>query len=159
MYLPGDLDGNQIWGHGMVWIWEDRTEMCVHICSGLCCRWWDASTSAGTGVFCNQRPVCRSQLLSSARISHLKASSGLRSARFSAVYGQAKRKCPHGQSVRTPCCRIRLFLMLMGIIFIYILDSPFCLIKKKKKILLYLKQNQLVLSPPTPHSIMIKIAT
>lgn len=106
---------------------------CVHICSGLCFWWWDVSASSGTGIFATKDPCAiPSSCLSSARRNQLKASSGLRSALFSVVYGQAKRKCPHGQSVRTPCCQIRLFVMLTGIIFIYVLDSPFCLIKKKK---------------------------
>lgn len=124
-------------------------------CFNFSCRHW---------VFCSQGPKCCSQflLLSSAQRSQLEASSGLRSACFSVVYGQAKRNCPHGQLVRAPRCQLRLSVMLPnahGHRIIYFLGSPFCLIKRKKKILLYLKQNQPVLSPPTPHSIMIKIAT
>lgn len=62
MYLPSDFDGNEIWGHGIVWLWEDRTEVCAHLFGALLLvvgcfsffRHWD---------FCNQRPMCHSQLL------------------------------------------------------------------------------------------------
>lgn len=140
---------------------QDRG-VCVHICWGLCRSWWDVSASPA-GIFASKDPCAvPSSCLSSAWRSRLEASSGLRSAPFSVVYGQVKWNCPHGQLVRAPCCQTRLSVMLPnahGHRIIYILDSPFCLIKKKKKIILYLKQNQPVLSPPTPHSIMIKIAT
>lgn len=95
--------------------------------------------------------------LSSAQRSQLKAFLGL--AWFRVVYGQSKWNCPCGHPQRATCCQISHSVMLShGHCLIYFLDSPFCLIKRKKKIL-YLKQNQPVLSPPTPHSIMIKIAT
>lgn len=148
----------------MVWSGTGPRCVCAHICSGLCCSWWDASASpAVTGIFAT-KDLCAvpSSCLSSARRSQLEASLGLRSPCFSVVYGQAKWNCPHGQTVRAPCCQIRLSVMhpnTHGHRIIYFLDSPFCLMKRKIKILLYLKQNQPVLSPPTPHSIMIKIAT
>ena len=109
----------------------------AHIGWGLCRSWWDASVSpTGTGIFAT-KDLCAvpSSFLPSAR-SQLKASSGLRSACFSMVYGQAKWNCPHGQPVRAPCCQIRLSVMLPnahGHRIIYFLDSPFCLIKRKTK--------------------------
>lgn len=112
--------------------------------------------------FCKGPCAVPSSCLSSAWRGQLETSSGLRWARVSAVYGEAKWNCPHRQPVRAPSCQIRLSVVLPnahGHHIIYFLGSPFCLIKRKKKILLYLKQNQPVLSPPTPHSIMIKIAT
>lgn len=110
----------------------------ARICRGLCRWWWDASASpAGTGIFATKDPrAVPSSCLSSARRSQLEASSGLRSACFTVGCGQGKWNCPHGQLVRGPCCQIRSSVMLPnahGHGVIYFSDSPFCLIKRKKK--------------------------
>lgn len=123
----------------MLWhgLEEERTEVCMCICVGPCCWWWDASASAGAGIFATKDPCAiPSSYWSSAQKNQLKASSGLRSAHFSVVYGQAKWNCPHGQAVRVVCCQIRGSVMLPnahGHCVIYFLGGPFCLIKREEK--------------------------
>lgn len=115
---------------------EDRG-VCMCICLELRCWRWDASAFAGTGIFATKDPcVIPSSCMSSAWKSRLKASSGLRSAHFSVVYGQAKWNCLHGQAVRVVFCQIWGSVMLPnahGHCIIYFSGSPFCLIKRGKK--------------------------
>lgn len=120
------FEGNPVWVHGVV-------RRCVCISSGLCSSWWDASSSLLALGFFQVPCAVPMSCLSSAQRSQLKASLGL--AWFRVVYGQAKWNCPYGQPERATCCWISHSVMLPrahGHCLIYFLDSPFCLIKRKK---------------------------